>query len=91
MGTGQDTVAADRAGGTGAGGRLGLAGVAAAAARPADPLPVLAEDYATKIARDWNVRQRGAGFVTRFQVLQPDLRESNRERPPGCRRSRAYI
>jgi len=38
---------------------------------------VLTEDYAAKIARDWNVRQRGAGFVTRFLVLQPDFRVSN--------------
>ena len=28
--------------------------------------PVLNEEYATKIARDWNVRQSGAGYVTRF-------------------------
>lgn len=30
--------------------------------------PVLNEEYATQIARDWNVRESGAGFVTRFQV-----------------------
>jgi hypothetical protein len=30
--------------------------------------PVLNEEYATQIARDWNVKQSGAGFVTRFQV-----------------------
>jgi hypothetical protein len=24
--------------------------------------------YATQIARDWNVRESGAGFVTRFKV-----------------------
>lgn len=30
--------------------------------------PVLDEDYAIKIARDWNVAQDGAGFVTRFEV-----------------------
>jgi hypothetical protein len=29
---------------------------------------VLNEEYATRIARDWNVRESGAGFVTRFQV-----------------------
>jgi hypothetical protein len=30
--------------------------------------PVLTESYAIKIARDWNVRADGAGFVTRFLV-----------------------
>jgi hypothetical protein len=28
----------------------------------------LTEDYAIKIARDWNVPASGAGFVTRFAV-----------------------
>ena len=31
--------------------------------------PVLSEDYAVKIARDWNVSRDGAGYVTRFEVL----------------------
>jgi hypothetical protein len=37
---------------------------------PEQPIfyPVTNEEYATQIARDWNVRQSGAGFVTRFQV-----------------------
>ncbi len=30
--------------------------------------PVTNEEYATQIARDWNVRHSGAGFVTRFQI-----------------------
>lgn len=30
--------------------------------------PVLNEDYATRIARDWNVKASGVGFVTRFEV-----------------------
>jgi hypothetical protein len=30
--------------------------------------PVTNEQYATQIARDWNVRHDGAGFVTRFQI-----------------------
>ena len=29
---------------------------------------MLTEEYALQIARDWNVPQSGAGFVTRFQV-----------------------
>lgn len=30
--------------------------------------PVLTEDYAVKIARDWNVPASGSGFVTRFAI-----------------------
>lgn len=30
--------------------------------------PVLNEDYAVRIARDWNVPASGVGYVTRFQV-----------------------
>ena len=30
--------------------------------------PVLTEDYAIKIARDWNVPTSGSGFVTRFEI-----------------------
>ncbi|QIS09490.1 ADP-ribosylation/crystallin J1 [Nocardia arthritidis] len=30
--------------------------------------PVLSEDYAVMIARDWNVPASGAGYVTRFSV-----------------------
>lgn len=37
---------------------------------PEQPIfyPVLNEDYARQIARDWNVRDSGAGYVTRFAV-----------------------
>jgi hypothetical protein len=31
--------------------------------------PVTNQEYATQIARDWNVKADGAGYVTRFQVL----------------------
>jgi len=30
--------------------------------------PVLNEEYARMIARDWNVKQSGSGYVTRFRV-----------------------
>ena len=42
---------------------------------PGQPIfyPVLNEQYATMIARDWNVRQSGAGYVTRFQVRRSFL------------------
>ena len=37
---------------------------------PEQPIfyPVLNQDYAAQIARDWNVKESGAGFVTRFDV-----------------------
>lgn len=31
--------------------------------------PVLNEEYATTIARDWNVKASGVGYVTRFEVV----------------------
>jgi hypothetical protein len=37
---------------------------------PEQPIfyPVLTEEYADEIARRWNVRDSGAGYVTRFRV-----------------------
>src|SRR5436305_9548214 len=35
--------------------------------------PVLNEEYATKIARDWNVRASGVGYVTKFEVRKTFL------------------
>jgi hypothetical protein len=35
--------------------------------------PVTTEDYAIKIARDWNVPASGSGFVTRFEVRRDCL------------------
>jgi hypothetical protein len=42
---------------------------------PGQPIfyPVLNEEYATKIARDWNVRDSGVGYVTRFSVRRDFL------------------
>jgi hypothetical protein len=42
---------------------------------PEQPIfyPVLTEEYAIKIARDWNVPASGVGFVTRFEVLKSFL------------------
>ena len=39
---------------------------------PQQPIfyPVISEAYATKIARDWNVKASRAGYVTRFAVLR---------------------
>ena len=37
---------------------------------PSQPIfyPVLDEQYAAQIARDWNTREGGTGYVLRFQV-----------------------
>jgi hypothetical protein len=42
---------------------------------PEQPIfyPVTTEEYAVKIARDWNVPQSGSGFVTRFRVRRDYL------------------
>ncbi len=42
---------------------------------PEQPIfyPVLTESYAIKIARDWNVKASGAGFITRFRVRRDFL------------------
>jgi hypothetical protein len=53
--------------------RIGLAGLAARL--PGQPIfyPVLNQDYATKIARDWNVPHSGIGYVTSFKVAKASL------------------
>ena len=42
---------------------------------PEQPIfyPVLNEEYARQIARDWNVPASGAGYVTRFKVRKEFL------------------
>jgi hypothetical protein len=42
---------------------------------PEQPIfyPVLNEEYARQIARDWNVKASGAGYVTRFAVRKEFL------------------
>jgi hypothetical protein len=42
---------------------------------PEQPIfyPVLNEAYAIQIARDWNVKADGAGYVTRFEVRREFL------------------
>ena len=43
---------------------------------PTQPVfyPVMNEEYATQIARDWNVKDSGVGYVTRFSVPSEYLR-----------------
>ncbi|HYW16739.1 MAG TPA: hypothetical protein VE891_11395 [Allosphingosinicella sp.] len=58
---------------------------------PEQPIfyPVVSEDYAVKIARDWNVPASGAGFVTRFEVLKSFL-DSYEVQDAGGRAHREY-
>ncbi|HEX8669973.1 MAG TPA: hypothetical protein VF727_16535 [Allosphingosinicella sp.] len=58
---------------------------------PEQPIfyPVLSEDYAVKIARDWNVPASGAGFVTRFEVREEFLARY-RPQEAGGRAHREY-
>jgi hypothetical protein len=52
---------------------------------PGQPIfyPVLTEEYAVKIARDWNVRAGGSGFVTRFTVRKDFLDRYHVQRAGG--------
>jgi len=53
-----------------------LAGMRAFPPRlPDQPIfyPVLTEEYAVTIAREWNVPASGSGYVTRFEVKQSFL------------------
>jgi hypothetical protein len=58
---------------------------------PEQPIfyPVLTEEYAVKIARDWNVRASGAGFVTRFNV-EAAILASYEVREAGGQQHREY-
>lgn len=58
---------------------------------PGQPIfyPVTTEEYATKIARDWNVRDSGAGYVTRFEV-RSDYLACYAEQEAGGRAHREY-
>lgn len=51
--------------------------------------PVLSEEYAVKIARDWNVPASGSGFVTRFHVRR-DFLARYEVREAGGRAHREY-
>jgi hypothetical protein len=52
---------------------------------PEQPIfyPVTTEDYAIKIARDWNVPASGSGFVTRFAVRRDFLARYRVEQAGG--------
>lgn len=51
--------------------------------------PVLSEDYAVKIARDWNVPASGPGLVTRLCIAKP-CRDAYEVQHAGSSRHREY-
>jgi hypothetical protein len=51
--------------------------------------PVLTEDYATKIARDWNTKDGGIGYVTTFEV-DADFLSAYEPQEAGGRDHREY-
>ena len=52
---------------------------------PEQPIfyPVLSEEYAVKIARDWNVPASGSGYVTRFEVRRSFLENYSVQKAGG--------
>jgi hypothetical protein len=59
--------------------------------RPEQPIfyPVLTEDYAVKIARDWNKPESSSGYVTRFEVRR-DFLSAYQVQEAGGRAHREY-
>lgn len=53
---------------------------------PEQPIfyPVLSEEYAVQIARDWNVKESGSGYVTRFDVDAEFLKRYEPQRVGGA-------
>jgi 8-oxo-dGTP pyrophosphatase MutT (NUDIX family) len=60
---------------------------------PEQPIfyPVLNEAYAVQIARDWNVRESGAGYVTRFQVPAALLTRYQRQVVGAARHEELWV
>jgi hypothetical protein len=60
---------------------------------PEQPIfyPVLTEEYAIKIARDWNVAASGVGFVTRFKVRSDFLEKYDVQLAGGRAHSEYWI
>lgn len=53
--------------------------------------PVLNEDYAVEIARDWNVKASGSGYVTKFEVNSGYLKQFEVQRVGGKRHDELWI
>ena len=60
---------------------------------PKQPIfyPVLSEEYAVKIARDWNVPASGSGYMTRFEVRRDFLDNYSVQQAGGAAHSEYWI
>lgn len=60
---------------------------------PEQPIfyPVVQEEYARKIARDWNVNASGAGYVTRFAVRAEYLCKYREQQAGGQQHTEYWI
>src|SRR5258708_5207869 len=60
---------------------------------PEQPIfyPVLTRDYAIKIARDWNVKASGAGYVTQFSVRRSFLERYRVQNAGGSEHQEYWI
>lgn len=60
---------------------------------PEQPIfyPVLNKEYARQIARDWNVRDSGAGYVTRFEVNSIYLEQFPRQLVGGSMHEELWV
>lgn len=60
---------------------------------PEQPIfyPVLSEEYAIKIARDWNVPASGCGYVVRFEMRPEFLNEFEVHRAGGREHQEYWI
>jgi hypothetical protein len=53
--------------------------------------PVTNEEYAIQIARDWNVKASGAGYVTRFHVLKEFMERYRTQQVGGSQHTEWWI
>jgi hypothetical protein len=53
--------------------------------------PVTKHAYATQIARDWNVKASGAGFVTRFAVKAEHLSRFQLQKVGGVMHTKYWV
>src|ERR1700761_6732909 len=60
---------------------------------PGQPIfyPVTNEAYAAQIARDWNVKESGAGFVTKFDIDADYLRRYREQKVGGAIHTEYWI
>ncbi len=60
---------------------------------PGQPIfyPVVQEEYARKIAKEWNVKDNGSGFVTCFQINKQFLNKYKEQQAGGQHHTEFWI